>query len=114
MANNKGVLAPYHAIVDGDMSADITQTTYTNIQYLDNIGIQLNFTGTPTGTFEVQVSADKVNWVSLTLDPIPVAAGAADNIYIDITQNSAPYIRVHYTFTSGVGVLNAYITAKSI
>lgn len=97
----------------------------TNIQYLDNIGIQLNFTGTPVGTFHVQVSADydqtaegevvsAGNWINMTLSPPPIASGSPDQIYIDILPTSAPWIRVVYTRTSGTGTLNGFITAKMI
>lgn len=120
----KNVLKPYHAIVAGNMSGNITSPV-TCIQYLDNCLIQLNFTGTPTGTFSVQVSADYArddqgnvtnagNWVPLTLSPSPSAAGAANQIIIDMNEMPAPYLRVVYTFTSGTGTLDMYITAKSV
>lgn len=107
------------------MAGDITSAV-TNIQHMDNIGIQLNFTGSaPVGTFTVEVSIDYEqddqgnvitagNWISVTLDPIPAAAGAADNIYIDLNQLSAPWIRVKYDRDSGTGTLNGYITGKMI
>lgn len=106
------------------MGANVTSAV-TNIQFLDNIGVQFNFTGTPTGTFSVEISADYEqdtngnvtnagNWVSLVLSPIPAAAGAADSIYIDITQISAPWVRAKYTRTSGTGTLNGFITAKQV
>lgn len=103
-------------------------SSVSNIQNLDNIGIQLNFTGTPNGTFFVQVSADYAqqvmggvavvtnagNWITVTLPTTPVASGSANQIYIDLNQLSAPWIRVQYTNTSGTGTLNAFITAKSL
>lgn len=120
----KNALLKFQTVTSGDMSGDITSAV-TNIQFLDNVGIQLNFAGTPTGNFFVQISADYEqdaqgnvvnagNWISLTLSPSPVASGSADNIYIDITQISAPWIRVFYDRTSGTGTLNAFITAKMI
>src|SRR5690348_1807014 len=75
-----------------------------SLRFLDNLGIQFHFTGTPTGTFQVQVSSDHEqdpqgnvtvagNFVPITLSPAPVAAGAADDIYIDLNQLSAPWVR---------------------
>lgn len=113
MSGRKNVLIPFSIITSGDMSGDLTSTV-SNIQYMDNIGIQLVWTGTPTGDFTVDVSVDQVTWTSLTLSPSPAATGAADNIYIDVNQISAPYIRVTYTATSGSGTLNAKITGKMI
>ena len=104
--------------------ASITSVA-TNIQYLDNIGIQLNFTGSPNGTFAVQVSADYQqdpegsirvpgNWIPIALPSTPLASGSAGQIYIDLNQLSAPYIRVVYTKTSGTGTLNAFVTGKQV
>lgn len=103
------------------MTGNITSNA-VNIQFLDNVGIQLNFTGTPTGTFAIQVSADFLqfngnvqnagNWITLPITA--VAAGVANQIYLDINQLSAPYIRVAYTFGSSAGTLDAYVTAKAV
>lgn len=117
-------LLKYKNVNAVSMGADITSVA-TNIEFQDNIGVQFIFTGTPTGTFQIQISADHAedsqgvvttagNWVDIVLDPIPTAAGAPDVIYVDITQISAPWIRVHYTRTSGTGTLTSYITAKSL
>lgn len=125
MGSTKNVLKTYHAITNGDMSGDITSPV-TSTQFLDNIGIQLNFTGTPTGTFQIQYSADynqdsqgnvinAGNWITNSLiTPTPAASGSADQIYIDLTQISSPWVRVKYVRTSGTGTLNMYITAKMV
>lgn len=95
----------------------------TNIEFQDNIGIQINFTGSAVGTFNVQISSDYKqdsqgvvqnagNWISLVLNPAPVAAGSANQIFIDMNQLSAPWIRLIYTASSSTGVLNAFISAK--
>lgn len=107
------------------MASTITSSV-TNINYLDNIGIQLNNSGSPSGAFAVQISADYAqdefgnvqnagNWTALTLSPAPtVSAGSPSTIYIDMNQLSAPWIRVVYTPSGGSGTLNAFITAKAI
>ncbi len=126
MSGRKSNLRVFKLLDASRMNVDITSPV-TNIQFLDNIGVQLHFgaSGSPVGTFEVQVSADYEqdnqgvvlnagNWIAVTLDPIPVAAGAADDIYIDLNQLSAPWIRVFYDKTSGDGLLTAHITGKMI
>jgi hypothetical protein len=121
----KNVLDNFQNIVNGDMSQASITSVVTQIKYLDNIGIGLNWTGTPTGTFAVQVSADYQQssqgvvtnvgkWTPLTLSPAIAASGSADNAYIDITQTSAPFIRVVYTKTGGTGTLNSYIVGKEV
>lgn len=107
----------------------------TDIQWLDNIGLQFVWTGTPVGTFSVQVSADYApggevgsgpanpgNWIPLTLSywngtmfvtgtSIPTSVGSP--IYLDLDFLSAPWIRAVYTNTSGSGTLTATITGKA-
>jgi hypothetical protein len=110
--NSKNFLPVFPLITNANMASPITSPA-TDIRYLDDIGVQLTWTGTPTGTFSVNVSTDKINWVPLTLPQSPVASGAPGSIYIDIFALSAPYIQVTYSGT-GAGVLNCNITAKAI
>jgi len=125
MSGRKNVLSIYKIIDAGDMSQSSITSAVTNITYLDNVCIELVFTGSPVGTFSVQGSLDHQqdalgniitagNWVSLTLSPAPVASGSADQIVIDLNQLSFPYIRVVYTKTSGTGTLNGWIGAKML
>lgn len=129
----KKILPPYQVITAGSMAGNLTGTV-TNINNLDNVGLQLNWTGSPTGTFSVQVSADYSqdtngnvlaagNWISMVLTywngvafvtttTIPTTVGSP--IFLDLDLLSAPWIRVIYTFGSGSGTLNAYVTAKGL
>ncbi len=124
MSGRKNALNNFKIANAVSMAADITSTV-TNIQFMDNIGIQMNFTGDAVGPFYVQISADYQqnaqgvvtnagNWVNLVLDPIPAATGTGGSIYIDMTQLSAPWIRLFYDRTSGTGTLNAFIVGKMI
>lgn len=103
------------------MSLASLTSEVTCIAFLDNIGIQLNFTGAPVGAFDIQVSIDydkdkgiPGTWLSLPLTPAPSAAGAPGSIYLDLNQLSAPFIRVVYTKTSGTGTLNSFISGKML
>lgn len=115
---------PYHLINAVSMAATITSAAQ-NIITQDNVGLQLNWTGTPVGTFSVQVSNDHAenplgnvtvagNWTTLTLSASVTAAGSADTAFIDINQSGAYFLRVVYTRTSGTGTLNCYLTAKGV
>lgn len=93
---------------------------------LDNVGIQLNVSsGTPTGSFKVQVSLDferdnqgnvinAGNWIDVEDADGSIASGSPANSYIDLNQLSAPYVRLSYTNSSGSGVLNAFICGKGL
>lgn len=133
---HKNILPAFETIVAGDMSQASITSSVTNIQYLDDVGVQLNWTGSPVGSFAIQVSADHAqdinsppnvtvpgNWVPLTFTywngstfvtatTLPTTAGSP--IYIDLALLSAPWIRIVYTKVSGSGSLNAFITAKEI
>lgn len=112
-------------ITSGDMSQASITSEVVPITLGDNVGIQLNFTGTPEGTFEVQVSIDHMqdmngnvsvagNWIPLTFSSVPSATGSADEIYLDMNQLSAPWLRVVYTRSAGSGTLNAFVTYKRL
>lgn len=114
----------YPIISNGSMASASLTSAVTNIQRLDNIGIQLSWTSSPSGTFAVQVSADYAqdaegnvtnsgNWVPLALSPSP-ATSSGSPIYIDINELSAPWIRVVYTRISGSGTLQATLVGKMI
>jgi len=127
MSSRKNTLLSYKTVVAGDMSGNITSPV-TNIQFLDNVGIQFNFSGSPVGYFQVQVSIDYAqdmlgnitnagNWTplfftQLSSSNIPTSSGSP--IYLDLSELSAPWIRSVYTATSGSGTLNSFITAKEI
>lgn len=119
-------LGKYQLFTNGVMTGTTVLTSpAVHILNLDNVYVQLDFTGTPTGTFAVQVSGDHTqdqegnvlvpgHWVTLTLSPSPAAAGAANDIGIDLNQLGAPYLRVVYTNASGTGVLNAFVSGKGL
>lgn len=113
MSGRKNVLGPFHIVTAGDMSGNIT-SPQTNIQFLDNVGIQFIFTGTPTGNFFVDLSIDGVTWTPIAFSGQPAASGSGDNIYLDINQTSSPLIRTRYVAASGSGSLDVWITSKQV
>lgn len=124
MSQRKSGLLQFQSLSSVSMAGTVVSSV-TNIVYLDNIGVQFNFTGNATGNFAVQISADYKqdnngnvlnpgSWVNMDLDPAPAAAGVADNIYVDIIGTSAPWMRFQYSHGSGSGVLSAWVTAKMV
>lgn len=111
---NKNVLKPIILLAAGDLSQATVTSNALQMQYLDNVSLQLNATGTPTGTFDLQGSLDQVNFVSITLPSTPSLAGAATSILIDCNQLSFPYLRVVYTRVGGSGSLAIYASGKEV
>lgn len=93
------------------MSGNITSSE-TDVSYLDNIGIQLIFTGTPTGTFSVEGSNDGATWTALDFGTTIAASGAAGSHLLNINQCPYMKLRTVFTFVSSTGSLDAYISGK--
>jgi hypothetical protein len=119
------VLPKFQIITDGDMSTTSITSTVSNIEYIDNIGIQLIWTGSPTGTVAVQVSVNHAQdaygnvtvagtWTQLVFSSDASPAGSASNFYYNAVSIAAPWIRVVYTKGSGTGTLNAFICGKKM
>ncbi len=107
-------------------SASITSAV-TNVEGLDNIGIQFNWSGaSPVGTFTVEVSIDYAQdylgnvtnagtWNTLAISPAVAATGTSpDSAFIALNQLPAPWVRVKYTRTSGTGTLQSFISGKML
>jgi hypothetical protein len=101
----------------------------TVIQRLPGISYDISWTGTPVGTFSVQVSNTVVigpegsvivagNWytlpATLLTGTLPVAAGAPGNGLIEVIGTESYAIRLSYTAASGTGTLTVVACAKVI
>lgn len=118
------LLKPVHIINTQSMASTITSAA-VEVKNQDNVGFQMKWIGTPTGTFAFQVSMDHLednegnivvagNWITLPVTPAIAAVGSADTAYVDLNQLSAMYVRIVYTASSGSGTLDAYIAAKGV
>lgn len=95
-----------------------TATIYSqiiDISKMDNQGLEVTWTGTPTGTLSVLVSNSGINWPSLTFNPIITQpAGSASTIAINLNQIPFKYMMLSYTNASGSGTLTAYAQSKDL
>ena len=95
-----------------------TNTIYSNIQDLsniDNAGIEITFSGTPTGVISIMCSNGGTNFYALTFNPILAQpAGAAGGFLINLNQVPFRYVFVQYVNSSGTGTLTAIITQKDL
>lgn len=107
--------SPPSGTLSGTMSG--TNTIYTNIigiRQSDNIGIELTYTGTPTGTIQVMVSNSGLNFYALTFDPaLTQPAGSAGGYVISMTALPFQYFFIQYTNASGSGTITAYFQSKA-
>lgn len=95
-----------------------TNTIYSQIldlSKMDNIGLEVTYTGTPTGTFSVMVSNSGINFYALTFSPaLTQPAGGAGGYAIDLNQVPFKYMSLQYANTSGTGVLTVYGQNKDL
>jgi hypothetical protein len=105
---------PTPIVTAGSMAAASITSDWIPITGIDNINVQCAWTGTPTGTFDVQVSLDASTPTSLVINPALTAAGSASNFDLDLNQQGAAYFRVIYTRTGSTGTLNCTAYGKKI
>lgn len=107
---------PLTGTLTGTMSS--TNIIYSNIQDLrntDNQGLELTWTGTPTGTIEVLGSVSGLNFYPITFLPaITQPAGSAGGYLIDLNQWPWRFLFVRYTNSSGSGTLAVYVGSKDL
>lgn len=108
------------------MAASITSSP-TNINRLPGLSYDIIWTGSPVGTFQVQVSNtysqnpdgtvhNAGNWNTLPTASFtgtyPVPAGSGGNGFLDVVGTEAAWCRLVYTRTSGTGALTVVPAAK--
>jgi cytoskeletal protein RodZ len=118
-------LNSYQFAVAQSIASNYTSTAM-DIRNLDNLAFFLVWTGTPTGTFAVQVSEDYTQsstgtvinagtWVATTASSgTAVPSGSASAGQLVFTSNANSWVRIVYTASSGTGTLNGYLSGKSI
>lgn len=117
MSGRKNCIKSYK-LLDAKALTATFQSDPVNINFLDNVSIQLIVTcSANNGTFTIEVSNDGLNWNTLSLSPaIAALASANTNIFVNIQQLAAAWIRV--VFTQGAthtdGVVNGFIVAKEL
>lgn len=112
-ANRSGSIPS--GVINGVMSG--TNTIYSqiiNISTKDNVGLEVTWTGTPTGTFSVMGSNSGINFYALTFNPtLAQPAGSAGGYIVNINQFPWVYIMLQYVNSSGSGILTSYGQIKA-
>lgn len=121
--SSRPFLKPKKVVDAQSMGASVTSDV-TIIQEIPYVSYTIIWTGSPTGTFSVEVSndysaggingtpANAGTWVALTLSAGVSAAGSGDSAFVDIHGVAAYAIRLVYTRASGTGTLNATVAGK--
>lgn len=112
-------------VVDAHSLAASFNSDPTNINFLDNVGYEIDLSGAATfnGSIAVQASnsykqddeGNVVNtgtWITLTSQAI--VAGSPSNSLFSLNQVPFAYLRLSITRTSGTGTMSAYVSAKMV
>lgn len=106
-----------HVLLDAVATSGTAVVTSAsqNINNLDNLFLQIRFTGTSTGTLVVQASADNVLWDDFVFSPaLTQPAGSSIGYGVSLNQIPAGWFRVQYTNASGAGVLTVNYFIKDV
>lgn len=95
-----------------------TNTIYSQIldvSRMDDIGLELTWTGTPTGTFQVYGSNSGQFFYPLTFTPaLGQPSGSSGGYLIDLFGYPFKYLLLEYTNSSGAGSLFVYGQMKDL
>lgn len=114
--NTYGIGSLPSGTLSGAMAS--TNVIYSNIidvSRMDSVGIEVNWTGTPTGVLQVMCSnsGKSGNFFALTFNPaFNQPAGGAGNEGLVLQQVPFKYLYLVYTNASGSGTLTAYGQVK--
>jgi len=107
---------PLSGVTSGSMSG--MATIYSNIVDVtikDNNGLEVTWTGSPTGTIQILGSSSGINFYPLTFDPaLAQPNGTAGGYLINLNQFPWKYLIVEYTNASGSGNISTYLTTKDL
>lgn len=124
---SKKVLTPIR-IMDGVDLEENQVSTPIHVQWLDNLSLQIEMTGTPDGSFSFQVSNKPVllpdgsvrggdsddDWITLT-SPAAVTVTDATPIGVDINQTGFAWFRLKWADSaSTTATATARLSAKAI
>lgn len=102
-------------LVGAMASTNVIYSQIVDVAKMDNIGLEVTWTGTAVGTFEVMGSNSGVSFYALTFSPVLAQpAGAASGYLIDLSGYPFRYLLLKYTNSSSTGSLTVYGQMKDL
>lgn len=119
----KGIIENY-LFLKKSMGGNITSKPL-EIPYLNSVGFEIDWTGTPEGSLKIEVSASGEDWYELDQDLFSSSkdgsfsqnqpSGSPDAMLLVVGADAldgVKYIRMSYERTSGEGDLTVYFLAR--
>ncbi len=96
-------------------STNVIYTNILDVTTMDDLGLEVTWTGTAIGTIEIMGSVSGAVFYALTFDPVlGQPAGSSSGYLIDLQQFPFPYLMVKYTNSSSTGSITTWVCAKDI
>ena len=126
MSSTRNTLAPYKSISAGDLSQSTLISQATNVRFHRVVTIELIGSGTPTGTWAIQVSnvpstatppvapASASSWFTISIVPPLAWSGTGTTLACSFDKFAWEWVRAVYTRSSGSGAVNMYISAQGV
>ena len=109
-------VAKQHLSISASLADDYTSPAF-DTEYKDNFCAQAIFTDNagsyPVGTFYILESVDGTTYTQIS-SLTATCSGIASSVMIQGTNSASNFIKVKYARTSGDGVLDIWVSAKSI
>lgn len=110
------IWSPTVIVASGDMEQTTITSTAMDLTYVQQYSVQAVYTGSPVGTFKLQLSNDNapcssaVNWTDYSSSS--QAISAAGNYAWNVSFSNYHCVRLVYTRDSGSGTLTAIFGSK--
>lgn len=109
----------YSLVTNQSTASNFTSQAYQTLN-IDVEAVQVNYTGSPSGSFSVQGSVDGINYATLyvSVNGVPPSASVAvtanpSPILFDIYGSGIEWLQLVYT-GSGTGSFSAFVCGKRL
>lgn len=110
-----GGSAPSGTLAGAMASTNTIYSQIFEISRMDNQGLEVTWTGTPTGVLSVMVSNSGINFYALTFNPaLAQPAGSASGYAVNLNQLPFKYMMLQYVNASGSGSITVYGQQKDL
>lgn len=110
-----GGSVPSGTLIGAMASTNVIYSQILDISRMDNLGLEVTWSGSAIGTFEVLVSNSGISFYALTFNPVLAQpAGSSSGYAIDLNQMPFKYMLLRYTNASSTGSLTVYGQQKDL